>query len=63
LTQFPIEQHPVGAFVAKKLKLIALHFDKRISAGNFLLYFTQRIICTEQGRLSEHKERDAKNQQ
>jgi hypothetical protein len=62
-TQVLIELHPIRAFAAKKLKLIALHFYERISTCNCLLLGTQRIIGTKQWWLSESHEVQEANPQ
>ena len=53
--QFFIEVHPIGALRTKKLKLIALHLNKRIFSGNFLFGWAQGIVVTKREILSKGK--------
>jgi hypothetical protein len=53
--QFFIEVHPVWALRTKKLKLIALHLNKRIFSGNFFFGWAQGVVVTKREILSKSK--------
>ena len=55
VTELFVQAQPIGAFGAKKLKLIALHLDERIIFSDFFFFHTERIVIAQLWMLSKSK--------